>query len=284
MSASTLSINSTLALRNSQYKIPQIGFGVYQSPTDVCVKSCKKAFEAGYRHIDTAQYYANEEQVGQSLAESGLPREDVYITSKILSPGEDIESTYDKVVESVEKLAGKDGYADLFLIHSPSGGPVKRRTMWLALKKAKEQGKVREIGVSNYGIQHIDELSSIDSEECLPAVNQIEVCHSPSPQSQIKPTNATSFTPGANSARLSSTAESETSSSKPIAPSSETRRQTTRPSLVSQRSTAKSPIRFSSDGAYKRASYLSLRATRPLALSLTPTCMVSNWTRRTWLS
>ncbi|RAR04899.1 Aldo/keto reductase [Stemphylium lycopersici] len=175
MSASTLSINSTLALRNSQYKIPQIGFGVYQSPTDVCVKSCKKAFEAGYRHIDTAQYYANEEQVGQSLAESGLPREDVYITSKILSPGEDIESTYDKVVESVEKLAGKDGYADLFLIHSPSGGPVKRRTMWLALKKAKEQGKVREIGVSNYGIQHIDELSSIDSEECLPAVNQIEL-------------------------------------------------------------------------------------------------------------
>lgn len=224
MSANALSINSTVALPNSQYKIPQIGFGVYLSPKDVCVKSCRKAFEAGYRHIDTAQYYANEEQVGQALAESGLPRKDVYITSKILSPGEDVESTYNKVVESVEKLAGKDGYADLFLIHSPSGGPDKRKTMWLALKKAKEQGKVRDIGVSNYGIQHIEELSSIESDECLPAVNQIEVCHTSFPQQKINPTNVASFTPGVNNARSLSTARNETSSSKPTAPSSATRK------------------------------------------------------------
>jgi diketogulonate reductase-like aldo/keto reductase len=175
MSASTLSINSTFDLPNSKYKIPKIGFGVYLSPKDVCVKSCKKAFEAGYRHIDTAQYYANEEQVGQAVAESGLPREDIYITSKILSPGEDVESTYKKIVDSVEKLAGKDGYADLFLIHSPNEGKEARKTMWLALKKAKEQGKVRDIGVSNYGIQHIDEIATIDSKEALPAVNQIEL-------------------------------------------------------------------------------------------------------------
>ncbi|KAH6866981.1 NADP-dependent oxidoreductase domain-containing protein [Alternaria rosae] len=175
MSAKTLSINSTLSLPNSQYKIPQIGFGVYLSPKDVCVASCKKAFEAGYRHIDTAQYYANEEQVGQALKESGLPREDVYITSKILSPGEDVESTYKKVAESVEKLAGKDGYADLFLIHSPNGGKEARKLMWLALKQAQEKGIVRDIGVSNYGIQHIDELASIDSKASLPAVNQIEL-------------------------------------------------------------------------------------------------------------
>jgi diketogulonate reductase-like aldo/keto reductase len=177
MSASTLNINSTLSLPKSQYKIPQIGFGVYLSPKDVCVASCKKAFEAGYRHIDTAQYYANEEQVGQALKESGLPRKDVYITSKILSPGSDVESTYKKVAESVEKLAGKDGYADLFLIHSPNGGKEARKLMWLALKQAQEKGIVRDIGVSNYGIQHIDELASIDSKASLPAVNQIEVCH-----------------------------------------------------------------------------------------------------------
>jgi diketogulonate reductase-like aldo/keto reductase len=174
--SSTLSINSTLSLPKSQYKIPQIGFGVYQSPKDVCVASCKKAFEAGYRHIDTAQYYANEEQVGQALAESGLPRKDVYITSKILSPGEDVESTYKKIADSVEKLAGKDGHADLFLIHSPNGGKEARKLMWLALKQAQEKGIVRDIGVSNYGIQHIDEIASIDSKASLPAVNQIEVC------------------------------------------------------------------------------------------------------------
>jgi len=170
-------------LTGSQHKIPQIGFGVYLSPKDVCVKSCKKAFDAGYRHIDTAQYYANEEQVGQALAESGLPRKDVYITSKVLSPAEDVESTYEKVAESVEKLAGKDGYADLFLVHSPNGGKEARKTMWLALVLAQDRGKVRDIGVSNYGIQHIEEMSTIHVEEVsttrkdavLPVVNQIEL-------------------------------------------------------------------------------------------------------------
>ncbi|EOA80913.1 hypothetical protein ACJQWK_09977 [Exserohilum turcicum] len=175
MSASTLSIDSTFDLPNSQYKIPKIGFGVYLSHNDVCVKSCKKAFEAGYRHIDTAQYYGNEKEVGQALAESGLPRKDVYITSKILSPGEDVESTYKKVVDSVEKLAGKEGYADLFLVHSPNGGKEARKLMWLALRRAKDEGKVREIGVSNYGIQHIEELATIDSKDAVPAVNQIEL-------------------------------------------------------------------------------------------------------------
>ncbi|KAF1836595.1 Aldo/keto reductase [Decorospora gaudefroyi] len=174
MSANNLGIQSTLSLTKSKYKIPQIGFGVYQSPTDVCVNSCKKAFEAGYRHIDTAQYYANEAQVGRALAESGLPREEVYITSKILSAGADVESTYKKIADSVEKLAGKDGYADLFLIHSPNGGQEARKLMWQALEKAKQQHKVREIGVSNYGIQHIDEIKTF-SGEWPPVVNQIEL-------------------------------------------------------------------------------------------------------------
>ncbi|EDU45395.1 ARA1 Aldo keto reductase related to diketogulonate reductase [Pyrenophora tritici-repentis] len=183
MSAKPLSIDATFPLTGSQHQIPQIGFGVYLSPKDVCVKSCKKAFDAGYRHIDTAQYYANEEQVGQALAESGLPRKDVYITSKVLSPAEDVESTYKKVAESVEKLAGKDGYADLFLVHSPNAGKEARKTMWLALVLAQDRGKVRDIGVSNYGIQHIEEISTIHVEEVstarkgavLPVVNQIEL-------------------------------------------------------------------------------------------------------------
>lgn len=175
MSSNTLSISTSLPLPNSSAKIPQLGFGVYQSPPSTCVNSCLKAFEAGYRHIDTAQYYENEASVGQAVRESKLPREEVYITSKILNPGTDVESTYQKIVESVEKLAGKDGYVDLFLIHSANGGEEARKLMWLALEKAKEEKKVREIGVSNYGIQHIEEIKSI-GKVWPPAVNQIEVC------------------------------------------------------------------------------------------------------------
>jgi len=216
MSANPLSIDATFPLTGSQHKIPQIGFGVYLSPKDVCVKSCKKAFDAGYRHIDTAQYYANEEQVGQALAESGLPRKDVYITSKVLSPAEDVESTYKKVAESVEKLAGKDGYADLFLVHSPNGGKEARKIMWLALVLAQDRGKVRDIGVSNYGIQHIEEMSTIHVEEVsttrkgavLPVVNQIEVRDSLFACVRLDELmNERSSTLGANNAKLSSTAK-----------------------------------------------------------------------------
>ncbi|KZM23237.1 uncharacterized protein EKO05_0008289 [Ascochyta rabiei] len=171
---SKLSLNSTLPLPNSPHKIPQLGFGVYQSPPETCVKSCLAALKAGYRHIDTAQYYANEEQVGQALKESGLKREEVYLTTKILSPGDDVDSTYQTVLESVEKLAGKDGYVDLFLIHSPNAGPEKRKLMWLALEKAKSEGKAREIGVSNYGIGHMEEIKKI-GKVWPPAINQIEL-------------------------------------------------------------------------------------------------------------
>lgn len=171
---SKLSLDSTLPLPNSAHKIPQLGFGVYQSPPETCVKSCLAALKAGYRHIDTAQYYANEEQVGQAVRESGLKREEVYLTTKILSPGEDVDSTYKSVLESVEKLSGKEGYVDLFLIHSPNAGPEKRKLMWLALEKAKSEGKAREIGVSNYGIGQIEEIKKIGT-VWPPAINQIEV-------------------------------------------------------------------------------------------------------------
>jgi len=175
MSSQSLSIDSRLPLPTSTHQIPQIGFGVYQSPPEVCVASCKKALEAGYRHIDTAQYYENEAEVGRALQESNLPREEVYITTKILFAGDDAESTYAKLVASVEKLAGKDGYVDLFLIHSPNFGAGARKLMWQALEKLKSEGKTRDIGVSNYGIGHMKEIASISASEKVPAVNQIEV-------------------------------------------------------------------------------------------------------------
>lgn len=172
--SSKLSVKSSSPIPNSKYQIPQIGFGVYLSPLDKCVNSCLKAFEAGYRHIDTAQYYENEEAVGRALKESKLPREDVYLTTKILFAGDDAESTYKKVVDSVDTMVGTGGYVDLFLIHSPNFGPEKRKLMWQALERAKEEGKIRDIGVSNYGIQHMEEIKSI-GKVWPPAVNQIEV-------------------------------------------------------------------------------------------------------------
>lgn len=138
------------------------------------MKSCLKALEAGYRHIDTAQYYENEAEVGQACRKINVPRSELYLTTKILSPAEDVESTYQKIADSVEKLDGPDGYVDLFLIHSPNAGQGPRKIMWQALELAKEHNKVRDIGVSNYGIQHIEEIKSI-GKTWPPAVNQIEV-------------------------------------------------------------------------------------------------------------
>jgi diketogulonate reductase-like aldo/keto reductase len=173
--SSKLSLSTTLPLVNSKHRIPQLGFGVYQSPQDVCIKSCLTALKAGYRHIDSAQDYANEEQVGQAIKQSGIPRSEVYVTSKIISAGADVEETYQKILKSVEKVdPSENGYIDLFLIHSSNPGPGKRKNMWLALEKAKDAGKVRDIGVSNYGKQHIEEMKSF-AKTWPPVVNQIEV-------------------------------------------------------------------------------------------------------------
>ena len=100
---------------------------------------------------------------------------DIFITTKILSPGIDVDATYTRIIDSVQKLDGPDGYVDLFLIHSPNGGKESRKLMWLALEKAKEVGKVHDIGVSNYGKQHIEEMKEFAA-VFPPAVNQIEVC------------------------------------------------------------------------------------------------------------
>lgn len=169
---SNLSLSTTLPLKNSKYSIPQLGFGVYQSPPEVCERSCLTALDVGYRHIDSAQYYANESQVGDAIKKSGIPRSEVYVTSKILSAGKDVDESYEKVVDSVDKVGG--GYIDLFLIHSPNAGPEKRKNMWLALERAKKEGKVRDIGVSNYGQEHIEEMKEFAT-TWPPVINQIEV-------------------------------------------------------------------------------------------------------------
>ncbi|EXJ93110.1 alcohol dehydrogenase [Capronia epimyces CBS 606.96] len=169
----SLSLADTLPLPNSSVRIPRLGFGVYQSSPSVCVQSCLAALQVGYRHIDTAQFYRNEAQVGEAVKKSGLARSEVFVTTKILSPGGSIEKSYQKCIDSVEKI-DSGGYVDLFLIHSPNAGGKARKEMWLALEKLYEEGKAKSIGVSNYGVGHIEEMKSY-AKVWPPHVNQIEL-------------------------------------------------------------------------------------------------------------
>ncbi|KAG8672350.1 hypothetical protein FPOAC2_05733 [Fusarium poae] len=163
----------TLPLANS-VEIPQLGFGVYLSPPEVCVKSCLTALEAGYRHIDTAQYYGNEAEVGKAVHQSNVERKDVFITTKILEAAGSVDLSYAKCVDSIKKLDPESGYVDLFLIHSPNPGAAKRKEMWQALERLYEEGKAKSIGVSNFGIKHIDELKQF-AKVWPPHINQIEL-------------------------------------------------------------------------------------------------------------
>lgn len=170
-----LAIVDVLTFPNSVVKIPQLGFGVYQSHGTQCIQSCLTAFSAGYRHIDTAQFYQNEAEVGRALQSSSLPRSDVFVTTKILFATGSAEKTYDGLLESVQKIDGEEGYVDLFLIHNSTGGVKARRELWEALEKLYEQGKTRGIGVSNWSIRHIEEMKGY-AKVWPPHVNQIEVC------------------------------------------------------------------------------------------------------------
>lgn len=175
--ASKLTLQSTLPLPKSTLAIPRLGFGIYRSPTNVCVTSCKTAFKAGYRHVDSAQFYCNESEMGTAARECGIPRSELFLTTKVMSTGGSPEKTYDKCLNSVRKIAGGDeGYVDLFLIHTPSSGPAARKEMWLALERLESEGFAKSIGVSNFGVGHIEEMKEY-ARIWPPHVNQIEVIH-----------------------------------------------------------------------------------------------------------
>lgn len=176
MAPTIRSITDALALPNSptSTRMPQLGFGTYLSPPDLTLKSCLTALQAGYRHIDTAQYYQNEADVGEAITQSGLAREDVFVTTKVLTPGDGPDATYAACLESVEKIGGIGGYVDCFLIHSPNVGEAKRKEMWLALERLHREGRARAIGTSNFGKGQIEGLKGV-GEVWPPHVNQIEV-------------------------------------------------------------------------------------------------------------
>lgn len=159
--------------------IPCIGFGTWQTPDgDVAVRSVAAAIEAGYRHIDTAQAYGNEESVGKGIRESGIDRKDLFVTTKLWNSNHSYKLTMRTFEESMNKL-GLD-YLDLFLIHWPN--PIAFRDhwqeanaeSWKAMEELYEAGRIRAIGVSNFRPRHIEEL--LKTARIAPMVNQIRLC------------------------------------------------------------------------------------------------------------
>ncbi|KAL1932793.1 hypothetical protein VTP01DRAFT_8471 [Rhizomucor pusillus] len=157
---------------NDGNEIPVIGFGVYNAkPGNETEQAVKWALETGYRHIDTAKCYYNEESVGKALKESGIPREEIFVTTKLWDDSHGTEKAVAALETSLKKL-GLD-YVDLYLIHSPTPGKELRLESWKALEKLKKEGKIKSIGVSNYGVHHLKEL--LEACTVKPVVNQIEV-------------------------------------------------------------------------------------------------------------
>ncbi len=171
-------MTDTIILHND-VAIPVIGFGTWQTPNDeVGYQAVLKSLEVGYRHIDTAAVYQNEESVGRAMKDSGIPREDIFLTSKLWNGDHGYEATLKAFDKSLE-LLGTD-YLDLYLIHWPN--PVKFRDnwqevnaeTWKAMEELYEAGKVKSIGVSNFMIHHLDEL--LKTAKIVPMVNQIRLC------------------------------------------------------------------------------------------------------------
>jgi 2,5-diketo-D-gluconate reductase A len=156
---------------NCGIDIPQVGFGVYQIPAARATEMVRIALDAGYRHIDTAQVYGNEAEVGTAIATSGLPREDIFITTKLNPSHHGYVSAIDRLEESLRRL--RTPYVDLYLLHWPSPGKDQYLESWRACEDLLAQGKVRSIGVSNLAVADLVWLA--ERSETVPAVNQIEL-------------------------------------------------------------------------------------------------------------
>jgi len=171
---SPLALTDTITLKHTGAKIPQLGFGVWDSPRGKCTESCTNALKVGYRHIDTAQGYRNEAEVGEAVKKSDVPRDQLFITTKIL---QDVsaDDLYRQASEGVQKCDPREGgYVDLFLIHTPKHGPENRKMIWQVLERLVDEGKARNIGVSNFGADHLDQMKEY-AKHWPPAVNQIEL-------------------------------------------------------------------------------------------------------------
>ncbi|GAA5152051.1 aldo/keto reductase [Nocardioides marinquilinus] len=157
----------TAALPNGG-AMPLLGFGTWQLRGDDAVRATGAALEAGYRHLDTATMYRNEAEVGRALAESGVAREEVFVTTKC--PPDRADRALDTLRASLEQL--RTDHVDLWLVHWPVGGAGRDVELWQRFVEAQQEGLAREVGVSNYDPALIDEVT--DATGVRPAVNQVE--------------------------------------------------------------------------------------------------------------
>ncbi len=162
---------------NDGNTIPCVGFGTWQTPDEVVAQAVKDALELGYRHIDTAYAYYNEKGVGQGIRESGLKREEIFLTTKLWNADRGYESTLKQASESLKNLGVE--YLDLYLIHWPANDKVYDDPIsvnvatWKAFEKLHKDGLVRSLGVSNFLEPHLKQI--FDVCEIKPAVDQIEI-------------------------------------------------------------------------------------------------------------
>jgi diketogulonate reductase-like aldo/keto reductase len=165
MSASSVTADGRARVLADGTQMPMLGLGVWQVPNGrACVNAVQLALDLGYRHVDTAQAYGNEESVGKALRNSGVPRDEVFLTTKFYPGNADPVGA---VQQSLQRL-GVD-YVDLYLIHWPEGGPT---WAWPGMERARQIGAARSIGVSNFGTAELEQ--AIAAGTVRPAVNQVE--------------------------------------------------------------------------------------------------------------
>lgn len=156
---------------NNHVQIPQLGFGVFQVPPEDAERVVSLALETGYRSIDTAAAYQNEEGVGKAIASSGLARDDIFVTTKLRNS----DHGYDQALRAFDASARRLGLdtVDLYLIHWPLPAADRYVETWKALQKLAADGRVRAIGVSNFAVEHLRRL--LAETGTVPAVNQVEL-------------------------------------------------------------------------------------------------------------
>ncbi|PPF65347.1 2,5-diketo-D-gluconic acid reductase [Clavibacter michiganensis] len=160
-----------LVTLNDGNTIPQLGFGVFKVDPNKTSRIVRDAFEVGYRHIDTAKIYGNEEGVGHAIKTSGIDRDELFITTKLWNA----DQGYESGLEAFEKSLGRLqlDYVDLYLIHWPAPANDNYVDAWKALEKIRESGRAKSIGVSNFTVDHLTRL--LGETDVVPAVNQIEL-------------------------------------------------------------------------------------------------------------
>ena len=165
MTAGVLTADGRARVLADGHHMPMLGLGVWQVPDGTeCVNAVRWALEAGYRHIDTAQAYGNEESVGRALRDSGVPREEVFITTKFFPGHEDPAAEAER---SLRRL-GVD-QVNLYVVHWPQGGPTRA---WSGMERARELGYSRSIGVSNFGVSDLEKVTAAAT--VVPAVDQVQ--------------------------------------------------------------------------------------------------------------